>query len=295
MAPTQALDTSQPFLDDRHPTLHLTYAILSFSFIFVSGLFLLCRSIARRRHSIHDNTRPCTTHSLPALPFNEEPKVRKRASESFTPTVFTLSAQSTIVASSPLHLNMTSEPGPPPILCRSVSLLSGLRLLPKTRGPNLSSTLLQEPNSCNGKEHAGPQQHLSDLTVPAADTDEPEPDIRVPDITNISLTLHSMHSTDDTQFKAENPVIPFIILSLPSNEHLVEDLLPPVSMDENLLSPNGAFRQSKLPACDTVDTHDPSDDTRPVLASHLRERRKHSLPSPNVLATPGMAYWPRWF
>ncbi|KAF8485211.1 hypothetical protein DFH94DRAFT_267584 [Russula ochroleuca] len=293
MPPAQALVTSQPFSDDCHPTLNPTYAILSLSFIFISGLFLVCRSIARRRHAIHDNAHPCTTFSLPALPSNEEWKVRKRAS--FAPTVSTLAAQSTIVASSPLHLNIISELGPPPTLCRSVSLRSGLRLLPKTRPPSPFSSLRQEPNGSNGKEHARPQQHLSDLTVPVADIDEPEPDIRVLDTTNISQTLHSIHSTDDAQFKAGTPVIPFIILSLPSSEHLVEDPLPPVFLDEDLLSPNGTFRSSGLPAWHTVDEHDLSNDTRPVLASRLRERRKRSLPSPNVLATPGMAYWPRWF
>ncbi|KAH9986772.1 hypothetical protein BJV77DRAFT_1070788 [Russula vinacea] len=292
MAPAQALVTSQPFPDDRQPTLNLTYATLSLSFIFVSGLFLLCRSIARRRHPIHDNGHPCTTLSLPALPSNEEWKVRKRAS--LAPTVSTLAAQSAIVASSPLHLNIITELGPPPTLCRSVSLLSGPHLLPKTRVLNPLISLRQEPNGSNGKEHAGPQQDLSDLMVPVADTDEPEPDIRVSDITNVSQTLHSIHSTDDAQFKAETPVIPFIILSLPSSEHLVEDMLPPVSLDEDLLSPNGSFRPSGLPAWGTVDTHDLSDDTRPVLAPRLRERRKRSSPSPNMLATPGMAYWPRW-
>ncbi len=92
-------------------------------------------------------------------------------------------------------------------------------------------------------------------------------------------------------------MLPFIILSLPSNDDLVEDPPPPVSQDEDLLSPDGTFRSTGLPVLATAETHDLDDAIRPVLASRLRERRRRpiSLPSPNVLATPGMAYWPRWF
>jgi len=160
------------------------------------------------------------------------------------------------------------------------------------------SSLRQQPMSSNGKECVEPRQHLSDLTDPKEDTDDPELDIRVPDTINILQTLQSIksvHSTDD--FKAETHVIPFIILSLPSSEDLVEDPPLPVSLDEDLLSPDGTFRPAGFPALAAVDTHDPDNDIRPVLASRLRERRKRpmSWPSANVLATPGMAYWPRWF
>ena len=119
-----------------------------------------------------------------------------------------------------------------------------------------------------------------------ADTDDdPESDIRI-----------DIHSTDVAQFKIETPMIPFIILSLPSSEHIVEDPSPPVSLDENLLSPDGTFRSTGL-AADNTHWHDFSDAPLPVLASRLRERRKRpvSFPSPSVLSTPGMAYWPRWF
>ena len=60
MAPSQALVTT----DDCHPTLNLTYAILSLSFIFVSGLFLAYRSIVRRQHQIHDSAHLRTTFSF---------------------------------------------------------------------------------------------------------------------------------------------------------------------------------------------------------------------------------------
>jgi hypothetical protein len=89
-------------------------------------------------------------------------------------------------------------------------------------------------------------------------------------------------------------MLPFIILSLPSNDDLVEDPPPPSSLDDDLLSPDGTFRSTGLPILATADTHDLDDAIRPVLASRLRERRKRPI-SPNVLATPGMAYWPRWF
>jgi hypothetical protein len=290
-AQAQALATSQPLSDDCHSALNLTYTILSLLFI-VLGLFFACRSIIRRLHAIHDHAHHSTTLRLPRLLSNEEWRVRpvrKRAS----PTVSTLAAQSTVVASSPLHLNI-SELGPPPTRGRTVSLLSGLCPLRKSRA---ASGPRQPPNGSNGnvKEHAGPEQHLSDPTDPVADTDGPEPDIHVPDTIDIPQILYSMPSAGDTQFKTETPMIPFIILSLPSSEHLVADPSPPVSLDEDLLSPNGTFRSRGLAADDTH--YDLGEATLPLLASRLRERRKRpvSFPSPNMLSTPGLAYWPRWF
>ena len=276
MPPAQALATSQSFSDDCHPILTLTYVVLSLSFIFVS--VFACRSIIRRHHPTHDNAHLSTTFSSPCLLSNEEWRIKKPAS----PTVSTLAAQSTIVASNPLHLNIISELKPPPSRGHTVSLLSGLRLLRKSRAASPSS---QQPNSSDGKEHAArPEQHLRDRTEPVTDTDDgPEQDIGI-----------DIHPTDDAQFKIETPMIPFIILSLPSSEHIVEDPSPPVSLDEDLLSPDGTFRSTGL-AADNI--HDLSDTPLPVLASRLRERRKRpvSFPSPSVLSTPGMAYWPRWF
>ena len=300
MPPAQALVTTRPFPDDCRRTLNLSYPILSLSFIFVSGLFIAFRSIIRRRRPLHDNAHLCTTFGLPAFPSKEEPRVRKQAS--FAPTVSTLAAQSTIVASSPLHLNVIPETEPSSTVGRSMSWgrtaidLFGLVVSTRVFGP--FSTLRQQPFGSNEKEDAGHPQHLANLKGFMADTDDPEPDIHVPDSINIPQVLHSVHSTNDSQFKTEIPVLPFIILSLPSNDDLVEDPPPSVSLDEELLSPDGTFRSIGLPvSATTIDTHDPDDDIRPVLASRLRERRKRpiSFPSSNALATPGMAYWPRWF
>jgi hypothetical protein len=81
----------------------------------------------------------------------------------------------------------------------------------------------------------------------------------------------SAASTGKSYITRSTPVMPFIILSLPPSEHRVEDLLPPVSLDKHLFSPNDTFRSYGMP-------HMISDDTRPVLAP-LHEIRKRSLPS----------------
>ena len=308
MPPAQALVTTQPLSDDCHPTPNLSYPILSLSFVFVSGLFLAFRSIIRRRRRpMHDNAHLCTALGLPAFPSNEERRVRKQAS--FAPTVSTLAAQSTIVASSPLHLNVIPEIEPSSTVGRSMNLLSrGSKrslswgkatidlfiLAVSTRVFGLFSSLRQQPIGSNEKEDT---QRLSDPTGPLVDTDNPEPDIRVPHKINIPQVLYSEHLSNDSHFKSEIPMLPFIILSLPSNDDLAEDPPPPVSLDEYLLSPDGTFRSTGLPILVTADAYDLDDAIRPVLVSRLRERRKRpiSLPSPNVLASPGMAYWPRWF
>jgi hypothetical protein len=151
----------------------------------------------------------------------------------------------------------------------------------------------QQPISSNAKEYAGTHRHLSRPTDPFTDKDEPEPDIHVPDIINIPQFLPLI---EGAQCKAETPVIPLIILSLPSSEHLIGDPPQPSALDQDLLSPDGTFRSSGPPGRVTAETPDVSGATRLALASRLRERRKHvSLPSPTVLATPSMAHWPRWF
>jgi len=151
----------------------------------------------------------------------------------------------------------------------------------------------QQPISSNAKEYAGTHRHLSRPTNPFTDKDEPEPDnadIHVPDTINILRLI------EGAQCKTETPVIPLIILSLPSSERLIGDPPQPSALDQDFLSPDGTFRSSGPPGRVTAETPDVSGATRLALASRLRERRKHvSLPSPTVLATPSMAHWPRWF
>jgi hypothetical protein len=130
-----------------------------------------------------------------------------------------------------------------------------------------------------------PRLHPSGLTGPVADTDEPEPDIvLVPD------------TTDDTQLETDTPVIPLIVLSLPSSEHLVADLPLPIPLDEDLLGPDGTFRSTGSPAPAKVDTYDINNATRQALTVRLWERRRRLKPlsSPSILSTSGMVYRPRW-
>ena len=310
MPPAQALVTTRPFSDDRHPALNPSYPILYSSFIFIPGLLLTLRSIIRRRRPMHDNAHLCTAFGLPAFPSNKDRRVRKQASSA--PTVSILAAQSMIVASRPLHLNIIPEIEPfstvrrlMNFLCRGLgrSLSQGKAAIDlfsvaiSTRVFILFSSPPQQPIDSNDKEDAEHPQHLSDLMDFMADTDDPEPDICVPDTINIPRVLHSVHSINDPQYKTEIPVLPFIILSLPSNDDLVGDPTPSVSLDDDLLSPDGRFRSIGLPVLAAVVTHGLDDAIRPVVDSRLRERRKRpiSWPSSNVLATPGMAYWPRWF
>jgi hypothetical protein len=151
----------------------------------------------------------------------------------------------------------------------------------------------QQPISSNSKEHAGTHRHLSRPTNPFTDKDEPEPDIHVPDTINIPQFLRLI---EGAQCKTDTPVIPLIILSLPSSERLIGETPQPSALDQDFLSPDGTFRSSGPPGRVTAETPDVSGATRLALASRLRERRKHvSLPSPTVLATPSMAHWPRWF
>jgi len=177
---------------------------------------------------------------------------------------------------------------------RITSLFPALRRPHATRIFKLFPSLRRQPIDSNGKEHTGSPWHLSDLEVPGTDKDEPEPDICVPDGINLPQILRSIH--DDTECKTEIPVIPLIILSLPSSDHLVGDPPQPAHQDEHLLSPDGTFCSTGPRARITASTHDVTNATRLALASRLRERRKCSglITSPNVLA-PSMAHWPRWF
>lgn len=333
MPPAQALVTSRSFSNDHPPTLNPTYVIWSLSFIFISGSFLAGRFIIRRRYPMYDNALLRTTFTLLTLVAREVWRARKRASSS--PAVSTLVSQSTIVASSPLHLGIILNSGPPSIsilrrstdfLCRGLEQLlswgratigllclaastsaasiqqsfsnliclnaaspdsrGSLSALHNTQVPGLFSSLHQRIGS-NTKEHVESHRHLPGLT------DELEPDLQVPDTINIPRILLS---TDDARLKIETPVIPLIILSLPSSDHLVGDP-PPVAFNEDLLSPDGTFRLTRQPVGAIADLHDINETTRLALASRLRERRKRlvSLPSLSVLGTSGMAQWPRWF
>jgi hypothetical protein len=170
---------------------------------------------------------------------------------------------------------------------------SALRRLCDTRVLSLFAGLRQRLLSSSAKGNKVLHRHPSDPTGLVVDTDEPEPDILVPDTIDIP---HILLSADDTQLKTDTPAIPLIILSLPSTEHLVGDLPLPVPLNENLLGPDGTFRSTGPPTWVMTDTHDISDATRLALAARLRERRRHlkSLSSPSIISTSGMDHWPRW-
>ncbi|KAI0301933.1 hypothetical protein B0F90DRAFT_1816813 [Multifurca ochricompacta] len=306
---------------------NLTCVILSLSFIlmFALGSLLARRLIAHRHHTIHGNTH-LRAPSLPALLARRARKARNRAS--FSPTVSTLIAQSTLVASSPLRLDiMTDSFGSPStirwsmdFLCRGLERslswgratiglfglaasasaasiqqsFSGLFNLVASPSTSLSTSDTSRssnatplhPTPCR-PSHTGPDQ-----TNLITDTSEPKPDTPVPDRIDIPSILLSANDTQYTTFP-----IPLIILSLPSNEHLIGYQPPSAPLDENLLSPDGTFRSAESAAWTTADTYDINNSTRLALASRLRERRKGPVSSP-VLATLGMNmntnHWPRW-
>ena len=93
-----------------------------------------------------------------------------------------------------------------------------------------------------------PKQHLSDPIDPVADTEEPEPETRVPDTIMMDHTFDTIHSTIDAQFKfssrPETPMVPFTILSLPSSEKLADPSR--VSLGKDLLGPDDSFRSTGL-------------------------------------------------
>jgi hypothetical protein len=320
MPPTQALVASRPFSDVRQPALNLTYVVLSLSFVLICGTFLACWSIARRRRRrrpIYDISPYYFTDvdslNTPVLPPNEVKKP--------VPVVSALVTQSTIVASSPLRLKIIPNLGYPSAPRRSIGLLyhgfqrsqpastigmiasssvassnsddshrrATTPLLSALRQLRATRILNQQPVASSATEYAEPHWHLSNPTDSATNKDEPEADT-----VNVRQILRS---TDDARCKSETPVIPFIILSLPSNEYLAEEAPQPRSLDEDLLSPEGTFRSTGPLARAAADTHDISDATRLALASRLRERRKCHipLPPPNVFVTPNIVRWPRWF
>jgi hypothetical protein len=325
MPPAQALVASRPFSNVRQPALNLTYVALSLSFVFISGMFLAYCSIVRRHRPIHESARHNNFTNLDS----SANKAKKRAS--FSPTVSALVTQSTIVASSPLRLKIIPSFRYPSTAAPSVGhfhhgfrrlllastisriasssvasskssrnratapLLSTLHPLRATRIIKLFPGLRRQTTSSDVMQDAGSHGHPSDQMDPVVDKDGLEPDTRVPDTVNSPQILRSIDDAD-SKCKSEIPVIPFIILSLPSNEPLTEDPSQPCSPDEDLLSPEGTFRSTRLLARVEADTHDISDATRLALAYRLGERRKRPmlLPPLNILGTPSMA-WPRWF
>jgi hypothetical protein len=294
MPPAQALAASQHFSDLRLPALNPIYVALSFSFVLICGGFLARRYISRRRRPIH-NSAPRFTNFGSTLGrslswgWATVRLVRVVAPSSATPIQQSFAGIVSPIASSCVRLSNSdgSRGG------RVISLFRTLRRPHATRILRLLPSLRQQPIGSN--DHTGSPWHLSDIEDSVTDKDEPEPDIRVPDSIIVPHILRSIHN--DAEWKTEIPVIPLIILSLPSSDRLVGDPPRPVHQDEHLLSPDGTFRSTGPRARITASTHDVSDATRLALASRLRERRKRAvlITSPNVLATPSMAHWPRWF
>jgi hypothetical protein len=167
-----------------------------------------------------------------------------------------------------------------------------LRGLLKRRFFGLFAGLPQEAPSPSARESAESHRHAPGVVEA---TGEPGPDVLEPDTVHIPEIFIS---TDDAQSETGTLPIPLIILSLPSSEYLVEDPSPPVSLDEDLLSPDGTFRSSGRPlaARVAVQTYNISDATRLALASRLRRRHKRAIlfPSPDVLASLNVVRWPRW-
>ena len=161
---------------------------------------------------------------------------------------------------------------------------TALRGLCNTRFLSRLAGLQQRLLGSSSKGNTDPRLHPLGPTGPVADTKDPEPDILMPD------------KTDDTRLETDTPVIPLIILSLPSSEHLSADLPLRILLDEDLLCPDGTFRPTGFLAPAKVGTYDINNATRQALATRLRERRKHVKPLsfPSILSTSGMAHWPRW-
>ena len=291
MPPAQALVASQHFSDVRLPALNPICVALSFSFVLICGGFLARRYISRRRRPMHNNAPRFSNfgstlgRSL-SWGWATIRLVRVVAPSSATPIQQSFAGIISPIASSCVRLSNGdgSRDG------RVISLFPRPRA---TRILRLLPSLRRQPIGSN--DRTGSPWHLSDIEDSVTDKDEPEPDIRVPDSIDVPQILRSIQN--DAERKTEIPVIPLIILSLPSSDRLVGDPPRPVHQDEHLLSPDGTFRSTGPRARITAGTHDVSDATRLALASRLRERRKRPvlITSPNVLATRSMAHWPRWF
>lgn len=321
MPPVQASIDSQYFFVDNYDVVILTCAILSF-IIFALVVFLAWQSISRR-FGIHGKglRRPTTSSVL------RSPRARKARKEAlFPPAISALVVQSTLVASHPLRLGVVPgnlwpssavdiiSHGLAPVSWGRANIKQfGLTAsTPNGDGSRIRNTICLLPAALRGLRRrqffglfAGlPQQAPNPGARESQDshshapgvveaTDDPDPDVLEPDAVHIPKIFLS---TDDAQFETGTLPIPLIILSLPSSEHLVEGPSLPVSLDEDLLSPDGTFHLSGRPARVAVQTYDISDATRLALASRLRRRQKMavSFPSPDVLASRNVVRWPRW-
>ncbi|KAI9448441.1 hypothetical protein H4582DRAFT_90178 [Lactarius indigo] len=327
MPPIQASIDSRPLFDNYDVAI-LTCAILSplFILIFTSVIFLAWQSVARRRGIYGNRLHRAATTVL------RSPRARKVRKETlFSPIVSALVVQSTLVASRPLRLGIVPEnlwsssaahylneshgpeqpsrgranirqfsPASPTSNGDASHLNHTIWLLPTTlRGSrerrffDLFAGLCQWAPSASARTSAESHRHAHCMVEPMKATGEPDPDGLEPDTVDIPGIFFS---TDDPQFETGTLPIPLIILSLPSSEHLAEDPSPRVSLNEDLLSPDGTFRSSGHSAQVASRTYDISDATRLALASRLRHRQKRaiSFPSPDVLTSPGVVRWPRW-
>ncbi|KAH9052570.1 hypothetical protein EDB87DRAFT_1657754 [Lactarius vividus] len=330
MPPVQASIDSQ-FLFDDYDVAIPTFAILSplFVLIFTFVIFSAWQSVARRR-GIYGNA-----HHRPTTPVVlRSPRARKVRKETLiSPIVSALVVQSTLVASRPLRLGIVPEnfwssptahcpkeshgPERPSRGKANIRQLSPTAPTSKGDGSRLSYTIWLLPTTLCGlrvrryfslfaglrvrasspsaKTSAESHRYAPGMVelMKATGEPEPEPDGIEPDTVDIPEIFLS---TDDPQFETGTLPIPLVILSLPSSEHLAEDPSPCVSLDEDLLSPDGTFRSSGHSAQAVIRTYDISDATRLALASRLRHRQKRAFlfPSPDVLSSTGVVRWPRW-
>ncbi|KAH9041837.1 hypothetical protein EDB84DRAFT_1474134 [Lactarius hengduanensis] len=328
MPPVQASIDSQ-FLFDNYDVAILTCAILSplFILIFTFVIFSAWQSVARRR-GIYGNTHHRTTTPVVLC----SPRARKVRKETLiSPIVSALVVQSTLVASHPLRLGIVPEnlwsssaahysteshgPEQPSQGRANIRQFGPTAPTPKDDGSRLSYTIWLLPTTLRGlrerryfglfaglrerapspsaKTSAESHRYAPGMVQLMKATGEPDPDGLEPDTVDVPEIFLS---TDDPQFETGTPPIPLIILSLPSSEHVAEDPSPRISLDEDLLSPDGTFRSSGHSVQAAIRTYDISDATRLALASRLRHRQKRaiSFPSPDVLTGPGVAHWPRW-
>ncbi|KAH8999528.1 hypothetical protein EDB92DRAFT_1941168 [Lactarius akahatsu] len=324
MPPVRASIDSR-FLFDNYDVAILTCAILSplFILIFTFAIFSAWQSVTRRR-GIYGNTHHRTT----TLVVLRSPRARKVRKETLiSPIVSALVVQSTLVASHPLRLGIVPEnlwfssaahyskeshgPEQPSQGRANIRQFGPIALTPKRDGSRLSYTIWLLPTTLRGlrarqyfglfaglrerapspsaKTSAESHRYAPGMVEPMKATGEPDLDGLEPDTVDVPETFLS---TDDPQFETGTLPIPLIILSLPSSEHLAENPSLRVSLDKDLLSPDGTFRSSSH----SVRTYDISNATRLALASRLRHRQKRaiSFPSPKVLTSPGVVHWPRW-
>ncbi|KAH9172149.1 hypothetical protein EDB89DRAFT_2070134 [Lactarius sanguifluus] len=332
MPPVQASIDSQ-FLSDNYDVAILTCAILSplFILIFTFVIFSAWQSISRRR-GIYGNAH----HRTPTPVVLRSPRARKVRKETLiSPIVSALVVQSTLVASHPLRLGIVPEnlwsssaahyskeshgPDQPSQGRVNIRQLGPTALPSKRDGSRLSYTIWLLPTTLRGlrerqyfglfaglrerapnpsaKTSAESNRYAPGMVERMKATGEPDPNGLEPDTVDVPEIFLS---TDDPQFETGTLPIPLIILSLPSSEHLAEDPSPRVSLDEDLLSPDGTFRSSGHSVQAAIRTYDISDATRLALAFRLRHRQKRaiSFPSPDVLTSPGLGpgvvHWPRW-